>query len=321
MEIYTDIIETIKNDTLKGLSAKPKYIPSKYFYDDTGSKIFQEIMKMPEYYLTNCEYEIFNTYKGELFQYIKSGTLSFDIIELGAGDGYKTELLLNHFIAKDIHFKYLPVDISEKAVKELTLKLVNHIPELTVQGKVGDYFDMIDEIKLYDKNKKIILFLGSNIGNFDHAEAQLFLKNLAGRMNSGDQLLVGFDLKKDPDIILNAYNDKKGITARFNLNLLERLNRELGANFNMEQFMHAPHYDADKGMAISHIISKKDQDVYFKEFDSFVHFNEWEAIQTEISQKYTRKLIIQLAESAGLVPVHFFFDSKKYFTDVLFNVR
>lgn len=316
MEIISNISEALKTDTLHGLSANPKYLLSKYFYDEEGSRIFQQIMEMPEYYLTNCEFEILSSHKEQIRNDIAfSG--EFDLIELGAGDGLKTKILLNHFLNSGDKFNYIPIDISFDAVNKLLHSLKNEIPGIQITGKVGDYFEMLEELNEGDHRSKLILFLGSNIGNYTEDEAMEFLSQIEKRMNKNDILLLGMDLKKDPAVIMEAYNDKHGISRDFNLNLLKRLNRELGANFNTRYFVHAPHYNAASGIAYSYLVSTKDQIVYFEELDTSFRFHAWEAIHTEISQKYDRQMIEKLAQNSGLKIKNQYFDRDQYFTNVL----
>ena len=223
-------------DTLEGLSATPKYLSSKYFYNGEGSRIFQDIMRMPEYYLTHCELEILKTHKHEIFKAFTATDASIELIELGSGDGLKTKVLLSHFLAQQVNFEYTPIDISEEAVKNLVMDMENELPGVKVNGRLGDYFRIIEEINQYDHTRKVLLFLGSNIGNFNEAEALIFLDKLRSALHTGDLLFIGFDLKKDQDVILKAYDDPHGHTAAFNLNHLQRINEELGANFKLKNF-------------------------------------------------------------------------------------
>jgi uncharacterized SAM-dependent methyltransferase len=218
-------------------------------------------------------------------------------------------------------FSYMPVDISYDAVSDLVESVRNILPDINVEGKVGDYFEMMDEINQSDHNTKVLLFLGSNIGNYTEHEALDFLGQLSARMTKGDFLFIGFDLKKHPRTILNAYHDKSGITARFNLNLLTRLNNELGANFNTEKFIHAPFYDAENGRAVSCLLSTQEQHVFIRELNRVFTFKPWEAIHTEISQKYDVRMIEQFAETTGFDIIKNYSDSRGYFVDSLWKRR
>ncbi len=317
----TETLTQLEKDVFDGLSSKPKYLPSKYFYDDKGSQIFQEIMKMPEYYLSDCELEIFNIHKKQISNYFNPDNNIFDIIELGAGDGTKTKVLLKYMLENNSRFKYIPIDISEKAVHYLTANLSNTFPNLNIEEKAGDYFEMMEDINRFDKNPKHILFLGSNIGNYSISESIDFFRKIAGVMNTADQLFIGFDLVKDPSIILNAYNDKQGYTRNFNLNLLERINNELNADFNLEKFDHYPVYDPDEARAKSYLVSNSKQEVYIRSLDATFHFNKWESIYTEMSQKYSLELINEMAEKSGFKIIVNFFDSRHYYVNSLWKLN
>lgn len=316
MESLVNLSE-LATDTLEGLSANPKFLLSKYFYDNTGSKIFQDIMHMPEYYLTDCESSIFETQKVAITKAFRNGSSAFDLIELGSGDGSKTKKLLKQLVQDNIDFKFLPVDISSKANEELVTILQKEIPDLLIEEQTGDYFAIMQELSFLADKRRVILFLGSNIGNFSDEETGLFLQNLDELTQPGDQLLIGFDLKKSPGIITNAYNDSQGHTRRFNLNLLTRINRELGANFDITKFEHHTHYDPLGGEVKSFLISGCDQTVFINALEQEFFFEQWEAIFMERSRKYDIVEIEELANLNGFTVKQNFFDDKKYFVDSL----
>ena len=320
METLT-ILTEFAQDTLVGLSASPKYLFSKYFYDTKGSRIFQDIMQMPEYYLTDCELEIFETEKQEIFETFTGKDAQYNLIELGAGDGLKTKILLSHFHDQNAFFEYTPIDISEGAVKILVTDLEREIPGIKINGKVGDYFLLMEEINRYDHTKKIILFLGSNIGNFNENESLSFLNKLKSVMQSGDLLFIGFDLKKDQDIILKAYNDPHGHTAAFNLNLLQRINDELNADFNLHNFRHIEVYDPKSGTAKSNLISLKKQEVKIHDLNKTISFEDGESIFMEISQKYDMEMIMYFADKSGFEIVRNFYDKRQYFVNSLWKLK
>ncbi|OFY51049.1 MAG: hypothetical protein A2W85_05440 [Bacteroidetes bacterium GWF2_41_31] len=306
-------------DTLKGLSAKPKYLLSKYFYNDIGSRIFQDIMQMPEYYLTDCELEVFTSRHNEILSAFKADNKAFELIELGAGDGLKTKVLLSSLVHQKIDFKYIPIDISKQAVADLVQDLKKQIPDLPVEGIVGDYFNLIK--KLNGQYRKIILFLGSNIGNFEWKESIRFLQHLRSVINIDDMVFIGFDLKKDPELILKAYNDPSGHTAAFNLNLLKRINDELGGHFDLLNFMHEEVYDEHTGTARSYLMSRKKQSVSIEKLGKVFEFEAGEKILMEISQKYDLELIHELAEKSGFQIVRNFMDSRQYFMNSLWKLK
>lgn len=301
-------------DVRYGFTSKPKRIDSKYFYDTPGSDLFRQIMNMPEYYLTNCEYEIFDTYKNEILEIILRGADSFNLIEFGAGDGFKTKLLLKHFVSKDVEFRYAPIDISGDSLNRLVEDCRHNLPALNITPIQNDYFfalRQLHEEKHYDRD--VVLFAGSSIGNFDNEDALNFLRAIRREMTSGDILIIGFDLKKDPDIILSAYNDKAGITRDFNFNLLHRINRELGGNFDTKHFKHFPIYDPVSGTAQSYLVCLEDHHVIIEKLHARYDFIANETIFTEISQKYDLAMISSFAKSSGFHRIGEFKDSRGWF--------
>ncbi len=300
-------------DVMMGFSRKPKSVSSQYFYDKQGDKIFQQIMNMPEYYLTRCEYEIceaFNAFEEP-----------FNLIEFGAGDGYKTKLLLNYLLENDADFTYYPVDISNHILEELSESLQEELSGLKVKPLNLEYFSALSKLSEMSKKRNVILFLGSNIGNFHINEAATFLQRINWYSKKGDILLLGVDQKKDPRIITAAYNDPHGITAAFNLNLLSRMNRELGADFNINQFMHHTFYEPVSGEVLSYLVSLKQQSVNFTALDWRTEFAAFELIHTEISKKYSIPELESLANEQGFRILEHFTDENKYFLDTLWEVK
>ena len=312
--------DTFAEDVLKGLSSTPKSLSSKYFYDDEGSRLFQKIMELPEYYLTRCEFEIFESRAAEIFEAFAETGAAFDLIELGAGDGTKTAVLIDYFLKQNAAFTYSPIDISQEAVDSLTQKFHARFPELTIDARVGDYFRILETLKTESTRSKILLFLGSNIGNFSPDAAIGFFRNLREVMNDEDLLFIGFDLQKDPRVILAAYDDAAGVTAEFNLNLLRRINRELDANFDLNKFSHYAVYRPTECAARSFLISREEQEVFIAHLNQTFHFKAWEPIFMEISQKYNLEMIAELAQVSGFEVKQNFFDEKKYFVDSLWKI-
>lgn len=310
---YSEIAHAV----LEGFKRSPKRLPSWLFYDETGDKIFQAIMRMPEYYLTSCEYEIFQTHKEQLINCFSANRKPFDLVELGAGDGIKTEILLKSLLGQKHEFSYIPVDVSGAVLAQLEERLKNAHPELDIRPLNKRYRDAMNTLNEEDPSRKIYLFLGANIGNFLLDEAVTFLRDISLAMSIEDQILIGFDLKKDPRLIQAAYDDPHGVTSDFNKNLLVRLNRELGADFKIDQFKHYPLYDPETGTTKSYLVSLKDQEIYFEALDETINFKMWELIHTEVSQKYDEDMIHKLASDAGFEVVEFFYDCRHYFTDVL----
>lgn len=304
MEMKTDVINTnfktdFEEDVYRGFTAFPKYINSKYFYDEKGDRLFQQIMAMPEYYLTRTELRIIKSNIELIAEYFAAPD-GFDLIELGAGDGKKTKVILEYLVENDFNFNYLPIDISQHALNHLEASLKKEIPLLNVNPQQGTYFKILDNLASLNKRKKVILFLGSNIGNLPHSRAVDFMKEIQKSMGINDILFMGFDQKKDPQKILYAYNDKAGITEAFNKNVLSRINKELEASFNPEEFLHWETYDPQTGTAKSFLVSKKKQIVAINKLNLEISFDKWEAIHTEISQKYDDNIVKWLAEESGL---------------------
>lgn len=323
----TNQLSPFEKDILEGLEASPKKLSSKYFYDDEGSKIFQAIMNLPEYYLTRSEYEIFESYKENLYNQFSKDTKTFNLIELGAGDGLKTQVLLSHFVEKTMPFTYLPIDISAEALHQLKIRFNKTIPSLNFEGIEGEYFEALAQLKnkkhsfKEEDTRDIVLFLGSNIGNFGNEQSLNFLKQLANNLTTDDYLLLGFDLQKHPQVIKMAYDDATGITKAFNLNLLKRINKELNANFNIEKFDFYSTYIPETGEVRSYIVSAAKQEVILKKLNKTIQFEWGETIHTEISRKYSASQMKEIATEAGFEFVESYTDCKGYFMDMLLRVK
>lgn len=312
--------DTFSHDVLSGLEAPYKRLDSKYFYDAIGDELFQKIMHSPEYYLTRCENEILSLQKEQIVAaFIQDLGTSFDIVEMGAGDATKSIHLLRELSHKRVNYTYYPIDISANVISSLGTNLPKELPNLNIQGLNGDYFDMLDQLNGISNKRKVVLFMGANIGNIAMAEVSGFLSKLKSKLNKGDLLLVGFDLKKDPWQILAAYNDSGGLTKAFNLNLLTRINNELGADFNTEAFSHYPTYNPHTGSCKSYLISKCHQAVSFPASGNQIHFRQHEPILMEISQKYSDDEIAVLAEETGFTKRDKFYDANKWFLDSLWR--
>ena len=315
----SDDTQTFARDVLAGLSRNPKSLPSRYFYDAAGSRLFQDIMALPEYYLTRCEFKVLTENRQEIARHFAQDSF-FHLIDLGAGDALKTKILLRELGQQNSAFDYVPVDISGDAMRQLSDNLQQEMPSINVQAVVGEYFQALEWMHENKSERKVVLFLGSNIGNFKQAESIEFLQRICRYLSPGDKLLMGIDLRKDPDTILSAYNDASGVTAEFNLNLLRRINRELGGEFNLNQFRHYPIYNAHEGVMRSFLVSKKEQDVYIRDTGQTFHFDAWEAIHTENSHKYTLQQVEDLGRACGFSIETIFQDEECRYADVLFNV-
>lgn len=316
--INTTVNEQFCLDTLSGLTANPKFLSSKYFYDQTGDQLFQQIMDAEEYYLTNSEMEILTTQTAQLAKTIALNGYPFDLIELGAGDATKSIHLLRQLIDDEVDFHYLPIDISEHVINHLSEALPNQLPKLKMHGLNGEYFEMLKEAANFSNRRKVVLFMGANIGNMIPDEAIQFCQELKNQLMDGDMLIIGFDLKKNPQQILAAYSDQKGITRAFNLNLLSRINREIGGNFNVDDFDHYASYDPLSGACKSYLISLKEQEVIIN--GQAIFFAKNEPIYMEISQKYNIDEINALMKGCGFMHVKNFFDENEYFVDSIWGI-
>lgn len=307
-------------DVLSGLSSTPKKLSSKYFYDVKGDELFQQIMHLEEYYLTRAELEIFQTQKEKILQLLRPNG-PFKLLELGAGDGLKTKVLLKYFVEQNVDFSYIPVDISSNVLDLLESNLRKEIRELKIQPLAGDYFKVLSDLKFKDNSRKVVFFLGSNIGNFLGNAVKSFFKSIHDNLQKGDILMIGIDLKKEPQKVLTAYNDQEGVTRAFNLNMLTRINNELGGNFDPDSFMHYPVYDPLTGECRSYLLSTKKQEVCIASLQQSFEFDAWEPIFVEVSKKYSLHEIEQLAVETGFHVIDNVYDKKGLFTDTIWEVR
>ncbi|WP_447969361.1 L-histidine N(alpha)-methyltransferase [Nitrospira sp. M1] len=305
---------------MEGLSRDPKRLPSWLIFDDRGSEIFTEITQLPGYHPAQCEIEIFQTYKQTISDLL--GKTEFQVIELGAGDGGKTRILLEHFIQSQLIFDYVPIDISEGAIKNLVAFLESKFSQSTmsVTGLAADYFDGLRTVSTQSNLRNLVLFLGSTIGNMELPVAQQFVRKLRELLNEGDYVMIGFDLMKHPRTLYAAYNDATGVFEKFNLHVLDVINRKLGANFVKERYVQQGQYNPRTHAVESYIYSTRDQDVRFAVLNKTFSFGAWEAMQTEHSYKYTLSEIEALAVKNGCCIVANLFDANKHFVNSIWEV-
>lgn len=311
------MIEQFAEDVDDGLSQSQKKLSSKYFYDEKGDALFVEIMGLEEYYLTRAEMQIFREQTHsiiEAFQLDRSEY--FELIELGAGDGSKTQHLLQALLAEDYQFDYIPIDISHNALDLLQQNLSKDLPQLSVKTKQGDYFENLESLK-DSHHPKVVLFLGSNIGNMKDAIATEFIYHLGDNLSPDDKLLIGADLIKSADIVIPAYDDGKGITSDFNLNLLTRINNELGGNFDLENFDHVCEYTEEEGIARSYLKSLRDQTVTIDATGKTYEFAADEKINTEVSRKYNDKILNKILSKTDFKIIKRLTDKQHYFADYI----
>ena len=313
----TPSLQDFKQDILQGLKNTPiKTLPSKYFYDNIGSQYFEKIMALPEYYLTNCEAEILDTQSLEI---LKNLPLNLQVVELGSGNGKKVISLIQKGLKNNQVTSYVPIDISKYILNKNQKQLQTIFPQLEINPQWGTYFEVLNKLQKSSQrtSNQLFLFLGSNIGNFKPNLAENFLTKVSTYLNPNSYLLVGFDLKKNPQIILDAYNDSQKITQKFNLNLLTRINRELNGNFDLDQFKHFPTYNPLTGTTASFLVSQKKQTVQID--GQSIHFKNGEVIHSEISQKYSLDEIETLGKRSHLKQICSFLDTKQYYALVLFQ--
>lgn len=305
-------------DVAEGLGQSPKQLSSRYFYDAKGSRLFQQIMALPEYYLTRAEYSLMQQHRSAMVSAFAADGF-FHLVDLGAGDAMKTKLLLQELVKQEKPFDYVPMDISGSAMQELGKDLRQEHPEMHVRAVVAEYITGLKWLEQHLNERKVVLFLGSNIGNFEREEGQDFICQIRQHLQPGDLFMLGVDLRKDPGTILAAYNDASGITAAFNMNLLERINRELGGNFDLNGFKHYALYDPQLGVMKSFLVSQRDQEVYLEATQERYSFTAWEAIHTESSHKYTLPQTTEMGRLAGFEFVTSYLDEEGGFADMLFK--
>jgi dimethylhistidine N-methyltransferase len=306
------------DDLLKGLSSHPKRIPSKYFYDDRGSRIFARITELEEYYPTRCEDEILS-HQAKMILELCDSEKPLNIVELGAGDGRKTIHLLRAGVKHRREVTYRPVDISPQALKDLSVRLKNAVPEMKIEPCQIDLERGMENLPLEYEACNLILFLGSSIGNYDEGEQRDFLLQLREAMNPGDFALIGFDLKKDPRVLKRAYDDHKGVTREFNMNLLRRLNREIEADFDEKHFRHLASYNPGTGAMESWLISQKEQTVRLRALGAQLTLEAFEGIHVETSWKFSRQEIRSMAIATGFNQLRSFYDGHYWFVDELWE--
>jgi L-histidine Nalpha-methyltransferase len=298
-------VASFAEDVRAGLGTRPMSLSPKYFYDDLGSALFEAITRLPEYYLTRVERDLLATYGREI-----AGALDgpLELVELGSGSAVKTRLLIDAILERQPTLTYHPIDISADAVTESSLALAAQYDALRIIAYASDYFPALREKRLVTHSRVLALFLGSNIGNFEPDEARELLRLLAAARHPGDGLLVGYDLKKDPSILELAYDDPTGVTAAFNKNLLARMNRELGADFDLAAFRFCAHWNEERGAVQSFLVSERAERAHIPASGLTVEFAAGDTIHTESSYKFTREEIIALAADCG-------FAEKKTYTD------
>lgn len=302
---HPERLATFNEDVRAGFATRPYALSPKYFYDDLGSSLFEAICRLPEYYLTRIERDLLVTYGREI---VAASARPLELVELGSGSALKTKIIIEAVLERQPTLTFHPIDISPDALIESSLGLIAAHDNLHVNAYAGDYFTLLRERRLETRGPVLALYLGSNIGNFVPADAQLLLELLARALRRGDGLLVGYDLKKDAEILEAAYNDATGVTAAFNKNLLGRINRELGGDFDLDTFGFRATYDPARGAVDSFLVSERRQTVRIAAADIVAPFSVGETIHTESSYKFAREDLVELARACG-------YSERKTFSD------
>ncbi len=307
-------IDNIRKEIRDGLTSTPKYISSKFFYDEKGSKLFEEITRLPEYYPTRTEKSILKRIAPKLMNNLKST----DIVELGSGDCSKINILLEAINPENLQtINYIPVDVSQSAIQESAEQLVIKFPDLIINGLVADFINQIDLVP--SKRKRMFCFLGSTLGNFNEQEANDLLKNLNSNMNSGDTFLLGLDLVKPVHILHDAYNDDQNITAEFNKNILNVVNEIIESDFKLDDFEHYAFFNSPQSRIEMHLKANKDVSINSPYNSSPIHIKKGEFIHTENSYKFSMDRIKELEQITNLKIQQVFADENNWFALVLFQ--
>ncbi|HEY0377210.1 MAG TPA: L-histidine N(alpha)-methyltransferase [Pyrinomonadaceae bacterium] len=321
-----DTANTFSQDVLNGLTSSPKQLLPKYFYDKLGSRLFDAICYLPEYYVTRDEDEILHEKADQIIGESKiSPQSNVNLIELGSGSSDKTRYLIEALLYQNPSLRYLPIDISLTSLEHSSKELLQAYPMLKITAYATDYFTALHELAKYDSSlqqtgqRNIAIFLGSSIGNLDLDESRTLLLAMRGVLQPEDSFFIGADLKKSTDILLPAYNDALGVTAAFNLNLLVRINRELEANFDLNKFEHRSIYNENLSRIEMHLFSLETQIVKIKSLDLEVHFDKGESIHTENSYKFDLGTLSTLALETGFHLTKTWFDKHHRFSFNLFT--
>ncbi|ETX08569.1 L-histidine N(alpha)-methyltransferase [Candidatus Entotheonella palauensis] len=307
--------QTFARDVAHGLAAPQKCLPPKYFYDERGSQLYEQICNLPEYYPYRSERDIFIAHASEMHAEIESLAL----VEFGSGSATKTRHLLAVYERAGRPFTYCPVDISSTMLRETAAELLRAYRHVTVHALHADFTGRPDVVRRLPLEKKALVFFGSSLGNFTREESAVFLRRTAAIMGPEDVFLLGIDLKKSPEILVPAYDDAQGVTAAFNLNVLHRMNRELGGQFDVRTFEHVALYNDEQGRIEMHLRSRQAQQVPIAGIEQVVSFAAGETIHTENSYKYTVDDVRELGHHANLVLRRTWFDPQRYFLLALFR--
>jgi dimethylhistidine N-methyltransferase len=311
------LLSPIAEDVWCGLTRSAKSLPPWLFYDKTGSALFEEITRLPEYYLTRTERQIFKQHADEMST---AAGPDLTLIELGAGTATKTCTIISAILRRQKTLTFYPVDVSPNALDAAVHHLTRKHGALTVTPLVADYTAGLPALENIG-GRKMVLYIGSSIGNFEPLEASAVLARIRRSLNFGDVLLVGTDMVKDPSVLVPAYDDAQGVTARFNLNLLARINRELGGHFDVDSFRHVALWNTDLSRMEMHLEALRQQTVTIDDLGLEVHLDAGERIHTENSYKFTMQMICSILHNSGFAFDRTWMDERKWFGLHLATVR
>jgi L-histidine N-alpha-methyltransferase len=316
-EIAEAALNDFQLDVLHGLSQVPKTLSSRWFYDEAGSHLFSRITESEDYYPTSREIEILEQESTNIVY--KAGAGPWRVVELGAGDGRKTEIFLSAFLEAHEDLEFRPIDISKSALNILCERLSSRLKGVTCKPFVGENFSGMKELsRLRNSGERLcVMYLGSSIGNCNRSEVASFLGELRAYLMPGDLALIGFDLVKDPTRLWRAYHDREGLTMQFNLNLLSRMNRELGADFDLSAFKHIATWNPHINAMESWLVSLKEQTVNISSLATSFSFGAWESVQTETSLKFDVNELSDLASAHGFAQIEIYRDKRGDFADAL----
>lgn len=303
-------------EVIQGLTQNPKSLPPKYFYDDRGSELFEQICELPEYYPTRTETQILRQCADEIAQL----TGVCELVELGSGSSTKTRLLLNAYQASNYAMRYVPIDVSAGILESSAKQLLQDYPSLQILGLVSTYELALQQLKYAQLPTRMIFFLGSTLGNLNPQECELFFSQITTALADSEYFLLGVDLQKSKHLLEAAYNDSQGVTAEFNLNMLNNLNQLFEGDFNPQQFEHLAFYNNELHQIEMHLRSLQEQTVKLKNLDLNLNFAAGETIRTEISRKFNLNLLQQDLKEKGLKPIKVWTDEKKWFGVILCQV-
>jgi len=294
--VETAVLGDFSQDVREGLTSSAKHLSCAFLYDAAGSELFEQICELPEYYLTRAEAEILERHAEDI---LREAPPDLTLVELGSGSSTKTRILIEASLRHNERLRYVPIDISREMLEQSTAELLHDYPGLHVTALAAEYQAGLHALAEVAPGPKLVLWLGSNVGNFERPAAVEFLRKVREDLSPNDRLLMGIDLRKDRATLESAYDDPSGVTARFNLNLLERINKELGGDFDLTGFRHRATYNEEAGRVEIYIDSLRDQRVRIEKLDLDVSFAKGESVHTENSHKYGLREIDSLAEAAG----------------------